>query len=436
MTLPGNTDHESEPICKKEKTSFVREIYLVRTKNNKMLLSSKLLIRNYSSTRNILVINCGSSSVKFQITNPVTQTTPITGIAERLSTSKAVIKLKSQYVYNKQTIGIPDSDHKRACDHIYDLIKDYDIKAIGHRVVHGGDKFKKSVIIDQDVKHEIQRLFPLAPLHNPKNLMGIELMQMKFPELKQVAVFDTSFHVASIPSKAFRYAVPQSWYNTHKVRRYGFHGTSHKYVAEQAAKILDKPLDELKLITAHLGNGCSLAAIKNGKSLDTSMGFSPLEGLIMGSRSGDIDANVVNYMTKNLDCKADEVIRILNHQSGFGAIAGVADSRDLEDLYFKGDEYAILAIEMFCYRIAKYMASYFVPLEGLPDAIIFTAGIGERSPLKRALIINHIKSFGFILDEKSNEQNEMVISKNVPNVLVIPTNEELIIAQETYDLTE
>ena len=266
--------------------------------------------------------------------------------------------------------------------------------------------------------------------------MGIELMQEKFSQLKQVAVFDTSFHVNTIPEKAFRYAIPENWYEVYKVRRYGFHGTSHKYVANEAAKILNKPIEDLKLITAHLGHGCSIAAIKNGQSLDTSMGFSPLEGLIMGSRSGDIDPNIINYMIKNMNVDANEVIKILNGQSGFGAISGVSDSRDLEDMYFSGNEKAILAINMFCYRISKYIASYFIPLEGLPDALIFTAGIGERSPLKRSLIIDMLKPFQFKMNQDMNEKNHVVISDDDSStkVFVIPTNEELVIAQETYEL--
>merc|ERR1712150_395493 len=287
--------------------------------HNKMLLAMQRRIfstlGNNINNNNILVINCGSSSVKFQIINPSTpEIQKISGIAERLATPKAFIKLKVQD-NKKQTIPIENSNHKVACDHIYELIKDYDIKAIGHRVVHGGKNFKKSVLVTDDVKSEIKQLFPLAPLHNPKNLMGIELMQEKFPTLKQIAVFDTSFHVNSVPEKTYRYAVPENWYQNYNVRRYGFHGTSHKYVACEAAKLLDKPIENLKIITAHLGHGCSVAATKNGFSVDTSMGFSPLEGLIMGSRSGDIDANVINYMIKNLNCQANDIISDLNNQS-------------------------------------------------------------------------------------------------------------------------
>ena len=231
--------------------SFGRRIFSTLGRNSNNI--------NNNSTNNILVINCGSSSVKFQIIDPlIPEIQKISGIAERLSTPKAFIKLKivQDSSTKKQTIPIENSNHKVACDHIYELIKDYDIKAIGHRVVHGGKNFKKSVHVTNDVKREIKQLFPLAPLHNPKNLMGIELMEEKFPTLKQIAVFDTSFHVNSVPEKTYRYAIPENWYENYNVRRYGFHGTSHKYVACQAAKLLEKPIEDLKIITAHLGHGC------------------------------------------------------------------------------------------------------------------------------------------------------------------------------------
>merc|ERR1711971_335633 len=397
--------------------------------------TAKSLLKN----NNILVVNCGSSSIKFQVIDPITKCLSVNGIAERLNTPKAVIKLK-EWNQPKTTIDIrKTNDHKSVFDKIFqDIFHEngkFNIKAIGHRVVHGGDYFKTSAIITGDVKEKIKMLFPLAPIHNPNNLMGIKFLQEKFPDLTQVAVFDTSFHVSSMPAKAYRYAVPEDWYTSHKVRRYGFHGTSHKYVANEASKILDKPLENLDLITAHLGHGCSIAAIKNGKSLDTSMGFSPLEGLMMGSRSGDIDPNVINYMLKQCNYEKD-IFNTLNTQSGFGAVSGVADSRDLEDLYFSGNGNARLAVEMFCYKIAKTMASYFVPLEGIPDAIVFTAGIGERSPLKRKLVTNALKSFGFDLDQDKNEKNELIISNQQSSrkVLVIPTNEELVIANETLEL--
>ena len=379
----------------------------------------------------ILVINCGSSSVKFQVVEPLTKIQRINGIAERLSTPKASIKWKIEG--KKETLKIPDFSHKMAFDNIFDIVKDFEISGVGHRVVHGGSYFKNSAVIDKEVKDKIKSLFPLAPLHNPKNLMGIELAEGKYADTKHVAVFDTSFHVLSMPEKAYRYAVPDAWYRNHQVRRYGFHGTSHKYVAKKAAKILSQP--NLTVISAHLGHGCSIAAIKNGHSFDTSMGFSPLEGLIMGARSGDIDVNVIPYICQQTNSKAEEVIDALNKQSGFGAVSGVQDSRDLEDLYFAGNVQAQVAIEMFCYKIAKYIASYFVTLDGIPEALVFTAGIGERSPLKRKIITDYLKPFGYQIQEDYNSQNGVQINaKGTPNVLVIPTNEELVIAEETFEL--
>jgi acetate kinase len=383
--------------------------------------------------KNILVINCGSSSIKFQVINPISRILTISGIAERLSTPRASLKVKRHNSDDKTTINLGQADHLKAFEKVSQLITDQEqqIGAIGHRVVHGGDYFKSSALITDQVKEQIKNLFPLAPLHNPQNLLGIEIMEKSFPNLKQVAVFDTSFHVASMPAKAYRYAIPEDWYLSYGVRKFGFHGTSHKFVASEAAKILDKPFEELNLITCHLGHGCSIAAIKDGHTVDTSMGFSPLEGLMMGARSGDLDPTVISYMCTRLGCHPGSLLTKLNNESGFGAIAhGVQDSRDLEDLYLKGDEKAILAIDMFCYRAAKYIASYFVPLGQVPDALVFTAGIGERSPIKRQNILELLKPFGYQIKTKNNDKNQTVISDS-PTTLVIPTNEELVIAQET-----
>ena len=384
----------------------------------------------------ILVINCGSSSVKFQVVEPLTKIQRINGIAERLSTPKASIKWKIEG--HKETLQIPNFSHKMAFDNIFDIVKNFEIGGVGHRVVHGGSYFKNSALINNDVKAKIKSLFPLAPLHNPKNLMGIELAEEKYADTKHVAVFDTSFHVLSMPEKAYRYAIPEEWYQKHQVRRYGFHGTSHKYVAKQAAKILQKNfMKDFTVISAHLGHGCSIAAIKNGQSLDTSMGFSPLEGLIMGARSGDIDVNVIPYISKQTKSQVDEIINTLNKHSGFGAVSGAQDSRDLEDLYFAGNKHAKVAIEMFCYRIAKYIASYIVTLGTIPEALVFTAGIGERSPLKRKIITDYLKPFGYQIQENLNDINALQINNSgTPNVLVIPTNEELVIAEETLDLIQ
>ena len=372
--------------------------------------------------------------MKFQIVDPITKIRSLAGVAERLGTSQATLKFKSKLHDDYLRMNIEMADHKKAIDMISEMAKtNHDLTAIGHRVVHGGDIFTESVKIDARVKTLIKSLHSLAPLHNPNNLIGIELLESQFSDLPQVAVFDSTFHVKTLPEKAFRYAIPEDWYVDHKVRRYGFHGTSHMYVANEFARMIKKPLNELSLITAHLGNGCSVCAIKNGKSVDTSMGFSPLEGLVMGTRSGDIDPSIVAYMAEKLKCSADEILANLRSKSGLLAIAGVQDSRDIEQLFFEGDKRAELAIQMFCYRIAKYLASYVVPLEKIPDGIIFTGGIGERSPLKRKFIIDLLKPLGFKLDQAKNEKSEATISSYDSRgaISVISTDEELVIAQET-----
>jgi len=308
-----------------------------------------------------------------------------------------------------------------------------ELSGIGHRVVHGGEEFKEPTLIDKNVIDTIRRLIPLAPLHNPANLLGIEVAMHSAPQVPQVAVFDTAFH-QSIPEHAFRYAIPQNLYEKHHVRRYGFHGTSHFYVAKQAARLLDRPLNELNLITLHLGNGASAAAVKGGKSIDTSMGMTPLEGLIMGTRCGDIDPAIIFYLKRKTGMARDEMESILNQKSGLKGICGVNDMRQIEKLAQSGNSQARLAIDIVCYRIKKYIGAYYAVL-GRIDALVFTAGIGEKSSLIRGGACQGLAHLGIEIDpeknnQKSNKSFEIQKRGSRIKVLVVPTNEELEIAEQ------
>jgi len=309
-----------------------------------------------------------------------------------------------------------------------------ELSGIGHRVVHGGEKFKEPTLVSEEVIDTIRRLIPLAPLHNPANLLGIEVAMQSAPQLPQVAVFDTAFH-QSIPEYAFHYAIPQNLYEKHHVRRYGFHGTSHHYVAKQAARLMGRPLKTLNLITLHLGNGASAAAVKGGKSIDTSMGMTPLEGLIMGTRSGDIDPAIIFYLGRQTGLSRDAVESILNKDSGLKGICGVNDMREIELLARAGNPRAGLAIEMVCHRIKKYIGAYAAVL-GRLDALIFTAGIGENSALIRARSCRGLSHLGIRLDSAKNRRKskkafEIQTPESRVKILVIPTNEELEIAEQT-----
>lgn len=311
-----------------------------------------------------------------------------------------------------------------------------ELYGIGHRVVHGGEKFRQPTIINQDVTAIIRELIPLAPLHNPANLLGIEVTLEAAPDVPQVAVFDTAFH-QSIPPHAFRYALPKDLYENHHVRRYGFHGTSHHYVARQAALHLKRPLESLNLITLHLGNGASVAAIKNGRSADTSMGMTPLEGLIMGTRSGDIDPAIIFYLGRITGLPQDEVESLLNKHSGLKGICGDNDMREIEKLAEKGDESARLAIEMYCYRIKKYIGAYYTVL-GHVDALVFTAGIGENAANVRLRSCKGLSQIGIEVDKNKNIRKtngilEIQSDRSSVNILVIPTDEELEIAEQTVE---
>lgn len=392
--------------------------------------------------KNILVINSGSSSLKFQLILMPEEKVLASGLAERIGQEGAKLHYSSEGFSTTEEMEIPD--HSVALKEITNILMDAkngviknasEISAIGHRVVHGGATFSETIFIDQKVKEKIKELFSLAPLHNPPNLTGIEVAEEIFPEAKQVAVFDTAFH-RSIPARAHKYAIPNSFLTDHKIQVYGFHGTSHKYVTEQAINIIKK--QESKIISVHLGNGCSITAVKNGKSIDHSLGFAPVNGLIMGTRSGDIDQSVIFYMIEHLGYTVKEVSDILHNESGMLGLTGYSDLRDIETQAENGNRDCQLALEMNAYRIKKYIGAYAAVMNGL-DALVFTAGIGENSSTIRKMVCEEMQFLGIELDQNQNEvrskENRIISAKKSKvSVLVIPTNEELEIAKQTYTL--
>jgi len=386
----------------------------------------------------VLVLNCGSSSLKFAIIDAKSGNETLTGLAECLGLENARLKYKLKG--SKHTVSLAsNAQHAQAIAVLVQLINDNQLSseliAVGHRVVHGGEQFTGSVIITDEVISAITKVSALAPLHNPANLIGIEAATQAFGSLPQIAVFDTAFH-QTMPSKAYLYALPYKLYKEHSVRRYGFHGTSHYFVSGQAATVLQKPIEDINLISAHLGNGCSVTAIKGGKSVDTSMGITPLEGLMMGTRSGDVDPGLFSFLS-NLGYSAKKIDDLLNKKSGLLGLSELSnDCRTIEEEYEKENPQAILALDVFCYRLAKYIASYTVPLGEL-DAIIFTGGIGENSNLIREKVLNLLTIFGLAVDQDKNLAARFgqsgIITKNQtgPVALVIPTNEEWVIAQDS-----
>jgi len=396
---------------------------------------------------NILVLNCGSSSVKYQFINPDTHRVLTQGIVERIGMSGAVLRNKR---HDGDEIAISGEilDHAIAIDYIlavllsknHGVIKDKkEIDAVGHRVVHGGETFTQSVLITDDVVKGIRDNIELAPLHNPHNLRGITACINHLPDTPQVAVFDTAFH-QKMPPFAYLYGIPYSLYRRYKIRRYGFHGTSHRYVSERVAKLMEKPYDSLKLITCHLGNGCSMAAIDGGISIDTTMGFTPLEGLLMGTRSGDMDPSVILYIMAKEELGSSEANALLNKHSGLMGISGVSsDMRDVLEEAQEGNKQAAHAFNVFCYRIKKYIGAYAAALNGL-DAIIFTGGIGENSADVRMKSLSGLSYLGINIDESLNAsaKDEMKITTpdSTVSVYVIPTNEELMIALDTMTLVQ
>lgn len=393
----------------------------------------------------ILVINAGSSSLKYQLIDMEDKIVMAKGLCDRIGISGSIIKHNT---FDDRSIKkeIVMKDHNDAISALIKVlthdecgvIKSLDeLNAVGHRVVHGGEKFFKSVIINDELMGTLEDCIELAPLHNPPNIMGIRACQNNMPEVPQVAVFDTAFH-QTMPRKAFLYPVPYEYYGKYRVRRYGFHGTSHKYVSERAALLLGKPLKELKLITCHLGNGSSITAIEGGKSIDTTMGFTPLDGLIMGTRCGSIDPAIITYVMNKEGLSADEMDNILNKKSGVLAVSGVSsDFRDLDEAVDNGNERAFLALSIFSYQIKKYIGSYAAAMGGL-DAVVFTAGIGENNSVMRSNICKKLEFLGIEIDEEKNriKGDEIDISTDDATVrtLVIATNEELAIAKETQKM--
>lgn len=397
---------------------------------------------------NILVINCGSSSLKFQLIDAESEKLIAKGLCERIGIEG------SQLVYQKtgeekQKTVTPMPDHTRAIELVlgaltdkeHGVVKSLDeIGAIGHRIVHGGEKFAASTIITEKVIEAIRECNELAPLHNPANLIGIDACQKLMPGTPMVAVFDTAFH-QTMPEEAYLYGIPYAYYRNYKVRRYGFHGTSHSYVSKRAAEVLGQKYEDLKIIVCHLGNGASVSAVSHGKCIDTSMGLTPLEGLIMGTRSGDIDPAIMEFIAHKEDKSIDEIMEILNKKSG---VLGLSDNfssdfRDLEDAYLEGKAEGVRAMKAFAYRVAKYIGAYVAALNGA-DAICFTAGLGENSPIVRNLVCEHLGYLGITLDQEQNNKRGEDLVISVPGaktkVLVIPTNEELAIARETYALVK
>lgn len=396
---------------------------------------------------NILVINAGSSSLKYQLLNPETQQVLAKGLCERIGIDgKFTYKPEGKQTVKEADVAMPT--HNEAIKAVLDALVDKDngvigsmkeIDAVGHRVVHGGEKFAKSVLITGEVMAAIEECNPLAPLHNPANIIGIKACQALMPDTPMVAVFDTAFH-QTMPAEAYMYALPYEYYEKDKVRRYGFHGTSHKYVTQQAAAMLGKPLEELKLISCHLGNGSSIAAVDGGKSVDTSMGFTPLAGLPMGTRCGDIDAGILQYLMNKYGMDIDKMLNVLNKKSGVEGLSCVSsDFRDLETAAEKGDQKAALAQKKFAYEVRKYVGAYAAAMGGV-DAVIFTAGVGENDKTIRSMVCEGLEYMGLKLDEAANDVRgkETVISAadSKVKVLLIPTNEELMIAIDTAALAK
>jgi acetate kinase len=394
----------------------------------------------------ILVINTGSSSIKYQLFEMDQDQVLATGTVEKIGESGSIMAHQRRLAdgqFQKTVLEGRIANHQEGFQHIvsflgdprHSVVKDQsEITAVGHRVVHGGEAFHAPVIIDEKVIASIRENIPLAPLHNPANLTGIELTKEIFPDTPQVAVFDTAFH-QTIPKRSYLYAIPFELYEKHRVRKYGFHGTSHAYVAERAADYLGKPLKELNLITIHLGNGASMAALQNGECVDTTMGMTPLSGLVMGTRSGDVDPALPFFVADHLGMTLKDIDGLLNKESGLKGICGTNDMREVIEKKEAGDEQARIALEIYVYRIKKYIGAYFAAL-GRLDALIFTAGIGENSPLIRELCCQGLSRLGIEIDpERNSAAGQSVRGINRPGgdvkVLVVPTNEELRIAQET-----
>ncbi len=386
----------------------------------------------------VLVINSGSSSLKFALVTPESGNVVVSGLGERLNSPEALLEMKPAGGA-KESFAIPNAGHAEALDEMLRHLSSYRIDAVGHRVVNGGEKFNESILLDDASEAAIAACRDIAPVHAPANALGIHVARKRFPQLPQVAVFDTAFH-QSIPPHASRYGVPDEWYEEHRVRKYGFHGTSHRFVSAQAAALLGKSPEELQVLTAHLGNGSSACAIREGKSADTSMGFTPLEGLVMGTRCGDLDANVLLFIQQRMGLSLAEIIDILNKKSGLLGISGLSsDMRTLLAAEASGHERAHLAVEIFCYKLARHLLALTAALDRV-DALIFTGGIGENSSAVRQRTLHYLRILGPVLDADLNASHgaaapdvrgRISTTDSRLLVLVVPTNEELVIARET-----
>ena len=394
---------------------------------------------------NVLVINCGSSSLKFQLINSESEAVLAKGLCERIGIDGRLTYQPAGGEKNVSEKAMPT--HTEAIQFVIDALTDADtgvvksldeIGAVGHRVVHGGEKFAKSVVVTPEVKAAIAECNDLAPLHNPANLIGIEACESLMPGTPQVVVFDTAFH-QTMPEKAYMYGIPYEYYEKYKVRRYGFHGTSHSFVSKRAAELVGKPYDAVKTIVCHLGNGASICAVENGESVDTSMGLTPLEGLVMGTRSGDIDPAILEFIAKKEDLDIAGLMTMLNKKSGvFGLSNNLSsDFRDLTSAAESGNEIAATTVDVFCYRVAKYVGSYVAAMNGV-DVIAFTAGIGENASLVREKVMEYLGYLGVAIDKEANDSHGEEVKISTPDskvdVFVIPTNEELAIARETVAL--
>ncbi len=397
---------------------------------------------------NVLVINCGSSSLKYQLISSETEEVLAKGLCERIGIDGSAIT-HTPKGGEKSTTEIPMADHTDAVRLVIEKLTDEkvgviqsldEIDAVGHRIVHGGEKFASSVVIDDEVLQAIEECNDLAPLHNPANLIGINSCKAIMPKIPMVAVFDTAFH-QTMPKKAYLYGLPYEYYEKYKVRRYGFHGTSHDFVSKRAAEIIGKNRDDLKIIVCHLGNGASISAVDHGKSVDTSMGLTPLEGLIMGTRCGDIDPAIVGFLAEKENMTADEVISVCNKKSGVLGLSGgiSSDFRDLAAAADSGNEKAKDTLEAYAYRVAKYIGAYVMAMKGV-DVIAFTAGVGENNQQMRVMIGEYLEWLGTSIDTEKNKLRgeEVILSNDADKVvtMVVPTNEELAIARETVRLVK
>lgn len=394
---------------------------------------------------NILVINCGSSSLKYQLINSDSEEAVAKGLCERIGIDGSQITYQPANGEKQVTVS-PMPTHTQAIRLVLDaltnpasgVIKSLDeVGAVGHRVVHGGEQFTASTLLTEETIKAIEGCNDLAPLHNPANLIGIRACQELMPNTPMVAVFDTAFH-QTMPEKSYLYGLPYEYYEKYKVRRYGFHGTSHSYVSKRVAAFLGRPYDALKTVVCHLGNGSSISAVLNGRSVDTSMGFTPLEGLVMGTRSGDVDPGVMQFLMHKENMNIDEMLDVLNKKSGIYGISGVSsDCRDVENAAKEGHERAKIALESFAYRVAKYIGAYAAAMGGV-DAIAFTAGVGENDKETRKKVCEHLEFLGIKVDDEANakrgQENRISTADSKVAVLVIPTNEELAIARETLAL--